>query len=109
MKVLVVDDEPVRHDYVEFKDTGENVYFHAYNFREAEKFLNEEIFDLVRLDYNLKDPAGTGMDVALLITKLPVERRPKQVICHSLDAHRRQLMSEMLKKNNISAAAIEFG
>lgn len=95
MRVLIVDDEGIRHDLFRRSYAGHEL-IHAMNFDEARDALGGPRFDVVQLDHDLRDfrlvedeqfgPVNTeltGLDVAKVIAAMPPEAAPGRVIVHS--------------------------
>jgi CheY-like chemotaxis protein len=94
MRILVIDDDPTRHEGFDRALRDQEVT-HVYNYREAVKALESSpAFDIVYFDHDLGDygpsPSGygskelTGCDIALYIARvLPEEKRPKFAKIHS--------------------------
>lgn len=99
MRVLIVDDEQIRHDFFSQAYAGDEVV-HAYGYYEATDALNRgPKFDIVQLDHDLGDHRVpdkmvemygtyelTGWHVAHHIaTEMPHHMRPDKVIVHSVN------------------------
>jgi CheY-like chemotaxis protein len=99
MRVLVVDDDKVRHDFFD-KAYAECEVVHAYGYYEATDALDRGAkFDIIQLDHDLGDHRkpdtltemyGTyelnGYHIAVyLVMDLPFDKRPGKVIVHSIN------------------------
>ncbi len=107
-RILVLDDDPTRHEGFDRMFSGQAEVTHAYGYDDAIKILESNpAFDVMYFDHDLgdfgEDPMGyshddsqvlwtkntggkerTGADVALYITRvLPEEKWPKRAVIHS--------------------------
>jgi CheY-like chemotaxis protein len=89
MKILILDDDQVRHDMFRVKYAGHEVVS-VLEAKDAIKKLNEEQFDAVFLDHDLGGAVyvtsgeGTGYEVAVWLSENR-EKQPKQIIIHSFN------------------------
>jgi len=112
MKILVLDDDIVRHKAFRKKLAGHKVTS-VHTAIEAINAMLQHRFDVVLLDHDLEmseeiDP-GCGMDVAEFIQlHLPWEKLPGQVIVHSWNAPATVRMVEAIRSVNIPVVAKAF-
>lgn len=99
MKILVLDDDDIRHAYFKRALAKDNDLVQVHTHDEAIYQLETVEWDLVYLDHDLNDhryksiapepnyDGGawelTGSDVARFISTLPQEKLPKEVVVHS--------------------------
>lgn len=110
MRVLVLDDDEIRHKVFAAKFKGVQVT-HAYNVEDAVNALNrDEVFDLVHLDHDLEDfhyipykVEMTGMDVARFISRMDKDKQPKRVVVHSWNTAAAPRMVNVLRDAGIPA------
>lgn len=100
MRILFLDDNEERHRKVRQRFIG-TVAVYVYNYKEAVAALNaNEPFNVAYLDHDLVEQTATvektGYDVAKYITTMPPDRRPRQIVIHSLNEVGRQRMAETL-------------
>ena len=115
MKVLIVEDNPARHDYFSKVYAGHDIV-HAVNYSQAAQALSENAFDIIQLDHDLGDfqipeystyqmygqRELTGYDVALyLVYNVPQNMWPKKVIIHSVNPNGANFIALLLEKNGI--------
>lgn len=97
MKILILDDEQVRHDYFKkiFSAQPEAQLTHVTTVAEAiDELEKNSPFDLVHLDHDLQDTdympypvERTGADVAHFITRfMAKELHPARVVVHSVNS-----------------------
>lgn len=121
MRVLVLDDDEIRHKEFAKRFAGHQVK-HVYRHTEAVKALTEdERYDLVHLDHDLNDfinydpenpGAGvvelTGMDTAVFITnRLDYDKQPFKIVIHSWNPAGAQRMLRHLNSEAIQGATYE--
>ncbi len=108
MRILVLDDEKVRHDTFASRLAGHDVT-HVWSAKAAAKALDRERFDLVFLDHDLGESAGNGQQVADYIARrLDPEKRSGRVIVHSWNVVRAPLMVATLCGAGIPARHVIF-
>lgn len=119
MRILVLDDDEIRHE--QFRDNlKEHSVVHVYTAEEAGAALGAEKFDLAYLDHDLQDfqnnPSGygvieqTGFDVARFIARyLAPQKRPDKVIVHSWNPGGAIRMVKELRENGLVAVYEPFG
>lgn len=120
MKIFILDDLKERHDAFVLRYPGHR-HRHAYTVAEAEVLLLEGGFDLAFLDHDLGDwyklltDSGeitverTGLDVVrYLLEKVPRARWPKQVVVHTWNAPRGQLMTALLREQGVDVSYVPF-
>lgn len=114
MRILVLDDEQVRHDeFARRWATYERV--HVKTVGEAIEALEGGKFDVATLDHDLEDfvclpyPVElTGLDVARYIARMPPEKRPNQVVVHSWNPVGAANMVNALQDGGIHAVRVPF-
>jgi CheY-like chemotaxis protein len=95
MKVLVLDDEPYRHQIFQEHLSTEDVRY-AWTAVEAVQALLSERFDLVLLDHDLAlDDPGDGFEVAQALVETP--NRETIVIVHSDNPYGAHRMLQVLR------------
>jgi len=82
MKVLILDDQEVRHQSFAKIFSGCELT-HSYTYAEAVTALQAEVYDWVCLDHDIHDGSWTGYHVAMFITQLDQASRPHTVLVHS--------------------------
>ncbi len=119
MKILFLDDDPVRHARFQKAHVGADVTY-VWNSDDAIKELKEntkETFDFVSLDHDLAaqknmelPPAGegSGYDVALFIASMPMDKQPKLAVIHSFNPEGARRMRIVLNKAGIHTMRIPF-
>jgi CheY-like chemotaxis protein len=100
MRILFLDDDKERHRKVRQRFIG-TIALYVFNYNEAVAALaGDEPFDVAHLDHDLMEQTAavekTGYDVAVYITTMPPDRRPRQIVIHSLNEVGRQRMAETL-------------
>lgn len=108
MKILIVDDDVVRHEHFarSFANKGFEVH-HAYRHADAISLLDSIHFDVLFLDHDLQDfiygESGrkelTGLDVVHHVVLLP--KKPKRAIVHSWNPEGARRMASCLHENGI--------
>ena len=119
MQILILDDDPERHDYFRKTLTG-HMTMHTSTYRGAVLMLSSmPRFDVAYLDRDLndwgsvsKDERGnklTGEDVAdFIVNELPEQQRPKQVVVHSQNEDGAQHMFDTLDGAGIYTTLVPF-
>lgn len=121
MKIFILDDMEERHQAFIKRYPG-HWFVRAYTADEAVRKLEEGPFDLAFFDHDLGDyhrvqhedgseslVERTGLDVVEhLLERIPQEKRPREVVVHSWNGTRGQLMTALLKKNGVSAVYQPF-
>lgn len=109
MKILIVDDNRVRHELL-LDRLGESDAHHAYTIDEAFRLLSTQSpFDMVHLDWDMEDPLGrTGVAVAEFIVKMPQQLWPEMVNCHSHNEDARRAMARFLKEQGVRCTCSAF-
>jgi CheY-like chemotaxis protein len=115
MRVLVLDDDKLRHKVFQQNLIGNEFVVHAYTVDQAVEWLKKEKFDVVYLDHDLNDHPNqatsldyatggyggprelTGLDVAYFMSRMPKEKHPEYVIVHSYNAGGAANMMAVLK------------
>ncbi len=91
MKILILDDDHIRHAFFNKRFTGHTV-ISVYTAEDAIQHLQNEIYDVVFLDHDLGghmfvDSHGseaTGYTVAKWLVEHP-DRKPEQIVIHSFN------------------------
>ncbi len=116
MKVLFLDDDPLRHAKFRKAHIGVDVTY-VWTADEAIEELKENTFDQVSLDHDLAaqknmelPPAGegSGYDVALFIASMPMNKQPKLAVIHSFNPEGARRMRIVLNKAGIHTMRIPF-
>lgn len=119
MRILVVDDEEVRHDRFRLAFAGHEVV-HARSYAEARRALSDGPYDLIQLDHDLMDfhvvdgvrYERTGQDVARLIAEMPSRMWPGAVVVHSWNSAGAASICSILRRaglRNVSASPFSAG
>lgn len=108
MRILILDDDSIRHDMINFIPKSVEVW-HAYDAERAIKLLDGDRFDLVLLDHDLGKDSDNGMAVARYIASMPVEKRPARVIVHSWNVDPAKSMADVLVKSGVWTRQVVFG
>jgi CheY-like chemotaxis protein len=100
MRILFLDDDKERHRKVRQRFIG-TVAVYVFNYNEAVAALtSNEPFDVAYLDHDLMEQTAavekTGYDVAAYIVAMAPDRRPLQIVVHSLNEVGRQRMAKLL-------------
>lgn len=101
MRILVLDDDKIRHRTFQRNLIGHERVLHVYTVEAAREALEAEVFDVVFFDHDLNDYESksldysqsnyggpremTGVDVAMFISRLPPEKHPKLAVIHSFN------------------------
>ncbi len=100
MRILILDDREVRHDY--FRDLyKDHNLTHVYTSKECIEQLQTNSFDVVSLDHDLGDQEmvesgpNTGYEVALWL-KENQDKQPRIIFLHSLNSVGRKNMKFVL-------------
>lgn len=115
MKVLFLDDCPVRH-----KEFMENWIGHlvdwAWTAEQAKKFLEVNEYDLVMLDHDLEQQhyaekcfARTGGEVAQFMANTPERFEKTNIIVHSLNFDGRKRIIQILKSVGLEPVDLPWG
>lgn len=116
MKIFILDDDEARHQSLIRRYPG-HWFVRAYTADEAIKKLSEGPFDLAFFDHYLGDwykeqceDGGeilcerTGLDVVeFLLTHVPREKWPEDIVVHTWNKTRGQLMTALLVEKGASA------
>lgn len=110
--ILFLDDDPERHRLFRerAKQRLKNVrLLQVYDPDKAVSIIAREgpSLEAVYLDRDLGLPI-TGEDVVLEMTRLPIDRRPKKVIVHSLNESRAPVMVKMLERAGYEVEQVPF-
>ena len=106
MKILVLDDDDVRHEAFKFAYWKYDLH-QARTHDEAVALLEKHSpYDRVFLDHDLNDHQyisreRTGLDTAAFITNLPRDKHPKEVIVHSWNPDGAKYMVQRLHDGDI--------
>lgn len=118
MRILILDDDDIRHEAFKWKLHMKHDCIHVYTVQGAIEALNNNpAFDIVFLDHDLNDHqytshetvsfskiSLTGYRVATYISKeLPKEKRPETVVVHSWNTPGGDSMMAILKEGGIRA------
>lgn len=108
LKMLFLDDEPVRHETFAGCYEGHEIW-HAYNLIQFQKALDRcEHFDVVSFDYDL-GPNENGHDCAMeMLQRLPFERWPKVAWVHSWNPTGAIHLLETLKRSGIETYRVSW-
>lgn len=115
MKILILDDEEVRHQAFARIYKGAQVIHHAYALEDFCRVLFSNRFDLIHLDHDLteQEQASTyvdgwgktqyhnGQHAAKKICELPDYLKPKRVIIHSINPDGAKSMRAILQDAKI--------
>jgi CheY-like chemotaxis protein len=129
MKILVLDDDPLRHRSFARRFKGDEIV-HVYSPLEAAEHMGKTKFDLVQLDHDLgfwtdrenvppsffggyADDARMkvelkGFHVAVWMRQMPEATRPTRVVVHSANAVGGPMMAELLSQGGFDAVWDEF-
>ena len=125
LKMLFLDDDDKRHEFFA-RTYKKHVCTHAYSFEDFEIKLNAGVFDVIWLDHDLGDfpkvhaptviggmygggeQELTGLDAALLVAKLPEERRPQMVVVHSWNVPGSMRIRRALETTGIKVVVRQF-
>lgn len=105
MKILILDDDEMRHKHFK-KELCFHDLTHVYTSKECIQKLSEETFDCVFLDHDLggqqmvESGENTGYEVCLWLRDNP-DKRPKQIIIHTMNPVGRQNMLNVLPESDI--------
>lgn len=118
MRVLIVDDAPIRHKHFDIWFAGYEIV-HCYGYHDTARALGGQRFDHMQLDHDLgqervgdRDPVTgreyDGKDIAKLVAALPQEKKPKLAIVHSYNAAGAEEMVHILKDARIASSHKPF-
>lgn len=121
MKIFILDDMEERHQAFIKRYPG-HWFVRAYTADEAIKKLADGPYDLAFFDHDLGDwykeygedgvataVERTGLDVVEhLLERIPPSKWPREVVVHSWNGSRGQLMTALLKRNGVSATYQPF-
>lgn len=83
MKILILDDEAIRHDWFDDVMGSEHEIWHVYSFDQfVTRIQMHERFDVVSFDHDLGGRYD-GNDCAHEMLRLPVDRWPSECWVHS--------------------------
>lgn len=116
LRVLILDDMQVRHDAFA-RIYSECEIKHTYTYSQFVSLLSTEKWDIIHLDHDLGDECDpdtyvngwgetveyNGMHAVRRVCELSEDRRPKQVIVHSINVSRAPIMVQDLQSAGISA------
>jgi CheY-like chemotaxis protein len=123
MRILILDDNPERHDAFDtFLDGKGHEVMHAWTYWDAIGLLEDERFDLLYLDHDLNDHESasvisgmygsrelTGLDVARFVARqLADDLKPERVVVHSWNPMGARSMVDILISVGISATYEPF-
>lgn len=100
MKILILDDREIRHEYFRNK-WGKFELTHVYTAKECIEKLENNNYDLITLDHDLGDEEmvesgpNTGYEVAKWLAQHP-EKQPGWIYLHSLNSVGRKNMKFLL-------------
>ncbi len=116
-RILILDDDPYRHEAFKRLVPGRSRIKHAYTAKQAISALDElPAFDVAFLDHDLPksrdlagvaDP-GSGLDVAKHIAAMNPRRRPTQVWIHSHNPTGRRQMAKILRAAGVETVLQRF-
>lgn len=115
LRVLFLDDNPVRHQL--FRKWLSNAD-HCFTYEECVKLLSLTHYDVASLDHDLSETdemclpgvnnkARTGTDIAEFIARQA--NRPKLVVVHSFNPIGAQTMCAILSRVGVGALRVPFG
>lgn len=121
MKIFILDDQEVRHQAFIERYAG-HWLVRAYTADDAIKKLEDGPYDLAFFDHDLGDwykeqcedggtvlRERTGLDVVEhLLERIPPSKWPREVVVHSWNGSRGQLMTALLQRNGVSAVYRPF-
>ena len=121
MKIFILDDQEVRHQAFIERYAG-HWLVRAYTVDEAILKLADGPYDLAFFDHDLGDyreeqcadgssirRERTGLDVVEhLLERIPPSKWPREVVVHSWNGSRGQLMTTLLQTNGVSAVYRPF-
>lgn len=120
MRILILDDDENRHGKFAHWFAGYDVH-HVYTIAQFEEKLGTGKFDAIFLDHDLNDygktsvvPGAygpvelTGFDAAKMVSNLPDDCRPDQVVVHSWNPAGASMMVELLRDCGLSVIRWEF-
>lgn len=107
MRILVLDDEPARHEL--FKAAwGQHDITHVWTASEAIRALRTASYDIVTLDHDLGPASyGDGLRVARYIAQLPGVRQTARVYVHGANPVGSAAMLDTLRHAGIGAQQID--
>lgn len=122
MKILILDDMIVRHDFFDKSFKGHDVV-HVFTFSDFVKKLENDVFDLIHLDHDLGEDVNcdvwfdgwgnkrefNGVDAAVKVCELEDNMLPKKVIIHSINAVGSRSMLNILQRRGIYVDWKPFG
>jgi len=111
MRIFILDDEALRHDYFETKYAG-HVCVHTYTGEEAlTRLRSEPRFDVATLDHDL-GPGIDGTEVAKTLVdpeRFPPEKLPAVIVVHSFNYYRALGMVSLFQSVGIESRWGRFG
>lgn len=101
MRVLILDDQQLRHEVFADRHEQDEVH-HTFTYDRAIELLRSKPkFDVVYLDHDLQEKA-TGYDAAKFIAeRLPDDRKPGVVVVHTLNSACGDRMVQVLQAGGI--------
>lgn len=105
MRILILDDEAIRHELLDARWRENNELVHVWSVDDAVAALVAgEPFDLALLDHDLGYMVPDGTDFARrLTTEVPEDRRPARVVVHSWNPDGARRMVRMCKEVGMRA------
>lgn len=82
MNVLVLDDEPYRHEAFAKRFKNDSVW-HVYSFEQFRRALHTNIYDLICFDHDLGERLNGNDAAKFLISSVPSDRWPTKCLVHS--------------------------
>jgi len=83
MKILILDDEPYRHDEFDRTLGSRHEVHHVYSVRQFRHALGAHSFEMICFDHDLGS-SETGLDAAMhLVMDVPREKWPVHCLVHS--------------------------
>jgi CheY-like chemotaxis protein len=123
MRILILDDDTKRHEVFKTQLIGCDLV-HCETFEEFKKALEGPKFDGVCLDCDLNDFGRrsmtettsmygshqvelTGVDAAMWLTRLPVEKRPDKTLIHSWNPEGAAEMARILNEHGFKDVLVK--
>jgi CheY-like chemotaxis protein len=109
MRILVLDDDQIRHDAFHRKYSEYNDLTHAYTVGEAIEAMRNEYFDQATLDHDLGEGNLDGYDFIVdMLGKIEPERWPREIFVHSRNTVGGLRMTERLRDAGITSRYVPF-